>query len=163
LPFCKRINFTTDVVLLNENVTDTYHESSDAINFKLSYQANKGLAGKSTCPIPCQTASYEHEFLPINNMDEDSLGGRIIYMAFATPYDLHYHEYLLYNFGSITASVGGAVGLFLGISLISVLSNAVDKVFDKIYPRKGDDYDLKDNSSITKVKPTSVSSSYNNV
>ena len=45
---------------------------------------------------------------------------RAFCVAFASSFDLDTREYLLFDFARITAAVGGAMGLFLGVSLFQV-------------------------------------------
>lgn len=52
--------------------------------------------------------------------DEEKMNSRAFYVAFASSFDLESREYLLFDFARITAAVGGAMGLFLGVSLFQV-------------------------------------------
>ena len=47
----------------------------------------------------------------------EELTGHIQFLSFTDPYEEVRIQYLLYNFEDILAAVGGAVGLFLGISV----------------------------------------------
>lgn len=57
------------------------------------------------------------------------MGGKALFLGFASSYEMETKEYLLYDFPRITAAVGGAMGLFLGISLIQALLFGIDKLF----------------------------------
>jgi len=50
-------------------------------------------------------------------------------VGFASMYDVVSEEYRMHNFGSIVAAVGGAVGLFLGMSLYRAMIFFIDKLF----------------------------------
>ena len=52
--------------------------------------------------------------------DEVKVKSRAFCIAFASSFDLDTREYLLFDFARITAAVGGAMGLFLGVSLFQV-------------------------------------------
>ena len=58
----------------------------------------------------------------------------MLYLNLASRYDHVTTEYYIHNFGSITAAVGGAMGLFLGISLFKVLLSGLEIVFAKLKP-----------------------------
>ena len=55
--------------------------------------------------------------------------GTVVSLAFASSYEMESKEYLLYDFPRITAAVGGAMGLFLGVSLIQGILIGIDKLF----------------------------------
>ena len=57
---------------------------------------------------------------------ENSLDAHVIYLAFSLPFDEISQEYMVYNFGRIAAAVGGAAGLFLGVSLFQIVSWIID-------------------------------------
>ena len=160
---CPYVHFDFKMTIIENNETSGYQESMTDFTWLLPYLSRQGLAGQNQeCPIPCRTKRYEHEFIPILPMDEDVFGGRVMYVAFSQPYDTFYKEYLLYDFGKITAAVGGAVGLFLGVSVISCFSTAIDWFNEKV---KSSRKSLKDTptpasdlAKTLKVKPLTYES-----
>lgn len=61
--------------------------------------------------------------------DEETLGGKILFVSYPSQLDRINREYVLYNFGSITAAVGGAVGLFLGLSFLAGFNKCNDVLY----------------------------------
>ena len=64
-------------------------------------------------------------------VDEEELGGHVIFLKYKTTFPSVNEEYLLYNFGSITAAVGGAVGLFVGVSLFNCFDFIIRACYEK--------------------------------
>ena len=69
--------------------------------------------------------------------DEDHVGGRILFISFASSFELESKEYFIYDFPRITAAVGGAMGLFLGVSLIQAIIYLIDWVGGRAYKVEG--------------------------
>ena len=61
--------------------------------------------------------------------DSKRIGGKALFLGFASSYETETKEYLLYDFPRITAAVGGAMGLFLGVSLIQGILIGIDTLF----------------------------------
>ena len=100
---------------------------------------------------PCMTEIYNLEQMDLNNFgktpgiervvmfvttrsthpDEDYADKHSFFITYIDHYDKHYRDYLLYNFEGILASVGGALGLFLGLSFFSTVGQIIDWLFQK--------------------------------
>lgn len=155
VPFCPPHNRTIEVKTIeaeNEVLGEENFTNMDAVAQITLHFIREGLNNKEGhCYIPCRSNQYEVENIPLNYLgdiststkvsqsktnyrfslsfsDEEALGGRILYISYATQFDSINREYVLYNFGNIIASAGGAVGLFLGFSLLSAL-NCLNKAF----------------------------------
>ena len=53
---------------------------------------------------------------------EDAMDGRVIHLSYSVPFDEVSQEFYLYNFGGILVAMGGAAGLFIGLSLFQAMS-----------------------------------------
>ena len=45
------------------------------------------------------------------------MDGRVIHLSYSAPFDVVSQEFYLYSFGGILVAIGGAAGLFIGLSL----------------------------------------------
>ena len=74
-------------------------------------------------------------------------------MTFASTFNVINEEYLLYNFCSITTAVGGAVGLFVGVSIYNCFDFVIQSFFKKQNKRPS-------SSTVLKVEPGKHTSMY---
>ena len=107
--------------------------------------------GHGKCPQPCKRTKYQVEHILNDHMDEEALKGKVLYFGFASKVDTVTTEYFLHNFTSITAAVGGAVGLFLGISVLELVNRLLDKI--SIFQRRNENDKNKSTPKIKRVAP----------
>ena len=54
--------------------------------------------------------------------DETKLNSRMIYISYGTDLVISSEEYYIYNLNTLIASIGGGLGMFLGVSIFGTLS-----------------------------------------
>ena len=84
---------------------------------------------KIQCPKPCSVVKYSGK-LDFWEWSPDNSGNGanfILYIRFAPPVNATvYEEYLIYDFFGMVGTVGGALGIFIGFSCISVWNVLTD-------------------------------------
>ena len=60
------------------------------------------------------------------------MGAHALFISFVDIFDTEHRQYRLYNFAGILSAVGGACGLFLGISFFSVFEKLIRNMSKKI-------------------------------
>ena len=81
-----------------------------------------------TCPKPCSASSYEVSAASVKHPQNVS----ILTFQFASKEVEVHEELFIYDFSSIVASVGGLLGLFVGISLLDILWGVVEYVYTSV-------------------------------
>ncbi len=80
-----------------------------------------GIYKNSTaCPRRCNLYTYSLVHMPVSESDED-LTDADLYLYFGSPNLEVWTEYRLVNFLDFVVGIGGAIGLVLGMSVLSIL------------------------------------------
>lgn len=108
----------------------SYHKLLQYVNVSL-YQYSQDEMNSHpneewVCFRPCRTVTYNYYKGPLNLKHKDN--AIAVYVSYWTAFEDIQEEYLLYDFGAIVAAVGGALGLFLGISFFGIGSQFLDYV-----------------------------------
>ena len=79
------------------------------------------VVGRTGCTIPCNYNEYKFLNVDMKPDDEWPVDGQIQYGLWAvTKFTKFEQEILLYPFTSLLAEFGGALGLFLGFSIMTI-------------------------------------------
>ena len=74
---------------------------------------------KSPCPLPCSTYSFESRFLKRN--PTDYLNDSYVEISFPSSMTVTSTFFLKFSFTNTLSSIGGSMGLWLGLSLLEAL------------------------------------------
>jgi hypothetical protein len=64
--------------------------------------------------------------------DESKLNSWILYISYCTDLVIASEEYYIYSLNTLIASIGGGLGMFLGVSIFGTLSRLLRHCIEKI-------------------------------
>ena len=93
---------------------------------------NKAVTSRLTervkrCQNPCNTTSYEVSAASVKHSERTSF---LTFQFASTEVEIH-EELLIYDFSSIIASVGGLLGLFVGISFLDITLGIIEYIYNR--------------------------------
>ena len=96
---------------------------------------NKAVSSRNTervkkCRNPCSTTSYQVSASSVKHPQSVSL---LTFQFASTEVEIH-EELFIYDFSSIIASVGGLLGLFVGISFLDISLGIIEYIYTHIKP-----------------------------
>ena len=90
----------------------------------------KSIIIENACPRSCNIRQYELEAVQLTFQHPKTIGFEYYFLP---PYvKVVYNEYLLFDFLGLVSSVGGTLGMFIGFSIIGLVSNCFSQIIQWI-------------------------------
>ena len=90
----------------------------------------KSIIIENTCQRSCNIREYGLETLQLSFQHPNTIGFEYYFLP---PYiKVVYNEYLLFDFLGLVSSIGGTLGMFIGFSIIGLVSNCFSQIIQWI-------------------------------